>query len=78
MVQRIRKQDIKVTTQQGEVDLNITLEINLNLNTEGMIVSASGVEAKAKKIKKEEKEESPYLVPDFTMGKVDFGKKVEE
>ena len=72
MVQRIRRPEFKVTTDQGEVDINITLELNINLNTDGISVSASASGKKA------EKDDAPYLVPDFKMNKVDFGKQVKE
>ena len=77
MVQYIKgsKPEIKVTTEQGEVDINITLEINLNLNSDGLSVSATATE---KKKRKNEKEESPFIVPDFKMDKINFGKQVED
>jgi hypothetical protein len=66
----IRPGTVKVVTNEGEVQMLITLELNINLNTSGMI---ENVEAKAKVEPK--KEESIWEIPDFGTQKIDFGKR---
>lgn len=65
----------KVVTKDGEVDLNIKLELEIN-------VAANGAELGSLKIGNAQEEESSdeflWAVPDFKQEKVKFGKKVKE
>lgn len=71
----IRPNSVKVITQDGEVQVSITLDLNINLNTEG-IVTAQNIESKKEEKKIEEpKEETLWAIPDFdSMPKINFGK----
>lgn len=81
MPQLIKPKEVKVITQDGEVQVSISLELTINLNTSGLEVSAS---AQAKptenKINKKEEQLLPeggdWLIPDFEpTPKLDFGKR---
>ena len=75
MVHLIKPQT-QVTTKQGEATIQITLDLNINLNSDGITTSVN--EASAKQV--EEKEEKPnWAIGDFSppKKKIKFGKKVE-
>lgn len=67
----LKKSNIEVITKNGECKLNISLDININLTSEGLSVTAQAT----KVIEEEEKEASIWAIPDFKMEKVNFGKK---
>lgn len=82
MASLIKPGSVKVLTKDGEIQVSLTVDINVNLNTEGLVL-----ESRIKKnedvasfeessIKKEEKIE--WEIPDFEAPseKIDFGKKV--
>jgi len=72
-------QPIKVVTAQGEATVHITLELNINLNTGGLSISASqGKEhEEIKEEIKEEKEKTQWVIPEFSKTKkIEFGKTV--
>lgn len=55
-------------TKDGEVQVSITLELNINLNTDGVKVGAQAME------RKEEPEN--WAIPDFGASpKLNFGKR---
>jgi hypothetical protein len=67
-------QPIKVVTKEGEATVHITLELNINLNTGGLSISAQGKEEV-----KEEKEKTQWAIPEFgKTKKIEFGKTVQE
>lgn len=53
--------------------MSITLELNINLNTEGMIAAISQKEEKKTIIEK--KEDSAWEIPDFESSTINFGKR---
>ncbi len=66
MPQLIRPNQVKIMTNDGEVNVHITLDLNVNL--EGGVVNMSK--------KQEEEEEAEILVPTFSPSKkIKFGKK---
>lgn len=75
MPQLIRPQEVKVITKDGECQVSIVLELNINLNTDGMAVSAQAI--------KQDKQEKPksgtnWEIPDFEASpRINFGKKQE-
>lgn len=71
MASLIRQGEAKVVTKNGEVFVNIALELTIKLEGTGIqgAVQASGG---AKKIDGEEK--VAWQIPDFSPGKIDFGK----
>lgn len=76
MPQLIKPGTVKILTQDGEVQVSIVLELNINLNTNNIdVVSQSIVEKKDNTIKKE-KEQDDWMIPDFgDSPKINFGKK---
>lgn len=73
MPQLIRPGSVKIMTQDGEVQVSISLELTINLNTDGVKVSAQAVEGKVVE-KPQEKDE--WMIPDFgSSPKLNFGKR---
>lgn len=73
MPQLIKPGSVKILSQDGEVQVTIALELTINLNTDGVKVSAQAIENK-KEMLKEEKDE--WMIPDFGASpKLDFGKR---
>jgi len=81
LAQLIRPSTVKVLSQDGEVKVTIALELTINLNSDGLQVSAAaredGVSETVEKKKLKQKEETAmWEIPDFgPVPKVDFGKK---
>ena len=68
----IKPGTVRVLTQDGEVQVSITLELNINLNTEG-VLQVSGQSMVKKEVEKESVE---WAIPDFNESpKIDFGKQ---
>lgn len=61
---------MKVVTKDGECQIHITLDLNININGTSVKVEES------KKLVEEKKEETEWVIPTFDSGeKVKFGKK---
>lgn len=74
MAQLIKASDVKVITKDGECKLSINIDLNINLNTLGVSVSAQP----SNKLESQDfkKEDTAWEIPDFTpQPKVNFGKK---
>lgn len=67
----IKQGEAKVVTKNGEVFVNIALELTIKLEGTGIqgAVQASGGVRKI-----EEEEKVAWQVPDFSPSKIDFGK----
>ena len=76
MVDLIRPTKVHVITKEGECQLNITIDLNINLNTGTVDIQSS----KANKIvEKEDDDKAVWAIPTFeSKDKVKFGKKKEE
>ncbi len=74
MAQLIKPVQTKVVTKDGECQIAISLEVTINLNSDGL-VSASAVPVIKPKEEPEE-EEGIYEIPDFSVSKekINFGK----
>jgi hypothetical protein len=73
----IRPTKIRVVTREGECQLNITIDLNINLNT-GTVDLQS---AQANKIEKpiEDEDKTVWAIPTFkSEDKVKFGKRKEQ
>lgn len=80
MVQLIKKTPIKIITKterevitkvqskNGECDVNISLELTINLTSEGLALTAGSTKAS-------DEEEVNWAVPDFSHETIDFGKE---
>jgi len=75
--QLIKPGSVKITTQDGEVQVTIALELTINLNTDGVKVYAQAVEQKKEEIQQEiQQEKDEWMIPDFGASpKLDFGKR---
>lgn len=77
MAQLIKPTEVSIKTVNGEVLLNIKLDININLTQNNIIpdvVAENKVENKLEEKKKEEK--SLWEIPDFvSVPKIKFGSK---
>jgi len=76
MPQRITpaKIETRTITQEGEVHLLITLDINLNLNSDGLKLSINGTNASSVT---QEEDKVHYPIPDFSSGNgLSFGKSL--
>ena len=68
MVQRIRQTKVKIVPRDGEIEITL----NINISLDGQVVALADGAAVAAK---EEDEEVPTFIPDFTSGKkLNFGK----
>ena len=75
MAQLIKPSSVKVITQDGEVKVTIALELTINLNSDGLKVSANSEIQKIDKPKDSE-EKVLWEIPDFgPVPKLGFGKK---
>ena len=74
MPQLIQPNSVKITSREGELDIHITLDLNVNLS--GVDLSQATKKA-AEEDKKEPVEDKPeWAIPTFTSkDKVKFGKK---
>lgn len=73
MANLIKPGDVKIVTKNNEVFVNISLELNIKLD--GNITSL-GIDANAKMpgTKIESDEKVNWEIPDFSSGKINFGK----
>lgn len=73
MANLIKPGEVKLVTKDNEVFVNISLELNIKLD--GNITNL-GIDAKAsqKNIQQQEEEKINWEIPDFSSGKIDFGK----
>lgn len=77
MASLIKPGNLKVTTNNGEIQVSLSIDLNLNLNGENIkFLGDSDSSAKFEKEKTEEKVE--WAIPDFESLKIDFGKKKKE
>jgi len=74
MVQVIKPHEVKVITQQGECTVSIVLELNINLNAEGL----KAVARTATDQPPPQEGEVEWAIPEFTTTKIKFGKYGEE
>lgn len=78
MPQVIQKPITKVVTKDGECEITIVLELNINLNSDGMTATVKQPEGsvKTQSVQVEEDDKS-WIIPNFQHNKINFGKKVE-
>ena len=70
----IKQGEAKVVTKNGEVFVNITLELNIKLDGSNLQVSASGRPTDGASAGMPNTEKVNWEIPDFTSNKIDFGK----
>lgn len=75
LAQLIKPSSVKVVSQEGEVKVTIALELTINLNSDGLKVSASSEVGKVEK-QKDSEDKVLWEIPDFgPVPKLGFGKK---
>ena len=73
MPQLIRPQEVKILTKDGEIQVSIVLELNINLNG-GVEVAATAQEVRP--VAPKPREDTHWAIPDFeSVPKISFGKK---
>lgn len=77
MAQRIVPQVIKTITKEGEIELVVKLELNINLNSDGLSVNPHVSSANKAEEVIEEEDEVHFPMPEFGPSKKikNFGKK---
>jgi hypothetical protein len=72
----LKPNTVKVVTQDGEVQVTISLELTINLNSDNLKISGSPIQADNNVIRNKQEKEPMWEIPDFFTGpKVDFGKR---
>lgn len=75
----IRPTKVHVITKEGECQLNITIELNINLNTGALDVQSTKTTKMIEKEQEQEEDKTIWAIPTFeSKDKVKFGKKKEE
>ena len=79
----IRPGSTKVVTQDGEVQISIVLDLNVNLNSDGLHISAKAAQTSSEEVKKKNDDEDVnWAIPDFSsakkINKVKFGIEKKE
>lgn len=74
MPQLIRPQEVKVITRDGEVQVSLTIDLNINLNGGVEVASVRAVQEKAETPKANQ--ETYWAIPEFEPApRIQFGKK---
>jgi hypothetical protein len=72
MANLIKQGEAKVVTKNGEVFVNIALELNIKLDGSNLLVSNGGGSAAKSSLATDDKVN--WAIPDFNSDKIDFGK----
>ena len=88
MAQLIKPGSVKIVTNNGELQVSITLDWNINLNSSGLQVTAQATsqpmiqpipqpnESIIKDLPKNKVDSDDWMIPDFSSSpKLNFGKK---
>lgn len=76
MAQLIKPNSVKVLAQDNEVKVSISLELTVNLNSDGLSVSATSAQISKEQDDKPFENKTDWLIPDFdTSPIINFGKK---
>ena len=77
LAQLIRPQEVKIVTKQGECEVSIVLELNINLNSDGLQVSALAKKEEPTPVSKSQVDDVQWAIPDFGPSeKINFGKNI--
>jgi hypothetical protein len=79
MVQLIKPQEVRIQTVEDEATVKIVLDLNINLDQEGLKALALQPDPKLLKalgMREEVEEITEPIIPDFTSEKINFGKKI--
>lgn len=70
----IKQGEAKVVTKNGEVFVNIALELTIKLDGTNLLVSAAGGPAGSSPSLVQDDNKVGWAIPDFSSEKIDFGK----
>jgi hypothetical protein len=70
----IKQGEARVVTKNGEVFVNITLELNIKLDGSNLQVSAAGKTSGDDSAGLPGADKVSWEIPDFSSNKIDFGK----
>lgn len=70
----IKQGEAKVVTKNGEVFVNIALELNIKLDGSNLQFNAGAVQGGQNSPSAKQDEDVSWQIPDFTSDKIDFGK----
>jgi len=74
----IKPGSVKVVTKEGEIQVSLTIDLNINVNSEGLPSGVRSLQLNEEvKVKSQEsKEKFEWAIPDFEEApKINFGKK---
>lgn len=78
MASLIKPGSVKVVTKEGEIQVSLTIDLNINVNSEGLPSGVRSLQLNEEvKVKSQEsKEKFEWAIPDFEEApKINFGKK---
>lgn len=78
-MQRVSPKNVTIVTKDGELQISLTLDININLNNGEFFTEKSLIkkEENKKEIIEELSVEEKYIIPDFSSSpKINFGEKL--
>lgn len=70
----IKQGEARVVTKNGEVFVNIALELTIKLDGSNLQVGAVANQTGPSGITQQQEEKVNWEIPDFTSGKINFGK----
>lgn len=73
----IKQGEAKVITKNGEIFVNIALELNIKLDGTNLIINSNNSSAN-NSISNKQEEKINWEIPDFSSNKIDFGKEIEK
>jgi hypothetical protein len=74
----IKPGSVKIVTKEGEIQVSLTIDLNINVNSEGLPSGVRSLQLNEEvKVKSQEsKEKFEWAIPDFEEApKINFGKK---
>lgn len=77
MVQLLKKNQVTVVTKDGECEIHLVLDVNLNIGDINVKTEDIKVRATGRSVDVDvEEEDAEFIVPDFTSEKIKFGQVV--
>jgi hypothetical protein len=74
VAQVLKPSELKIVTKDGELEISIKLDINVNINQGDIVVKSDVIATKTKEVKELE-EKANWEIPDFSPSpKLKFGK----
>jgi hypothetical protein len=75
MAQLIKPGDVKVITKDGQITVQLQIDLNINLNQTGSVTVSSDGQIKSNSKNEQVEEDTAWAIPDFgNTKKIKFGK----